>query len=247
MLRAALFDLGETLITYGDEPTILRLYLEGLEDLYEHLAGRRRELPDWALFRRRVTRSLKWNYLAHRLTSREMVAADVARRVLAGMGLEFGDEEFQSMCRITFGHIRNNFSCMEFAAEVLEAVRGMGLRMGILSNVVVPSFLIEEDLVKHGLRDFFEVRHYSVDLGRRKPAKCVFRKALGTLGVKPSEALFVGDRRYTDIWGASRVGMPSVLVLTGAPGRWPLGRPEVVLENLEGLPAFIEQRLAGGR
>lgn len=45
-----------------------------------------------------------------------------------------------------------------------------------------------------------------------KPSSKGYLKACETLGISPGEALAVGDQIFTDIWGANRCGMRTVLV-----------------------------------
>lgn len=71
-----------------------------------------------------------------------------------------------------------------------------------------------------------------------KPETPMFELALERFGVRADEAIMIGDRLDTDILGANRAGIPSVLVLTGvdrakqvlAAGREQ--RPRYVLEHL---------------
>ncbi|MBC8509027.1 MAG: HAD-IIA family hydrolase [Anaerolineales bacterium] len=72
-----------------------------------------------------------------------------------------------------------------------------------------------------------------------KPQPIIFEIALERLGVKPEEALMVGDRLETDIAGGQRIGCPVGLVLSGVTGleegqAW---RPEVdiIADDLMGL------------
>lgn len=45
-----------------------------------------------------------------------------------------------------------------------------------------------------------------------KPKKKGYKSALATLQAQPQECLMVGDQIFTDILGASRMGIPSILV-----------------------------------
>ena len=54
---------------------------------------------------------------------------------------------------------------------------------------------------------------FSSEVGRRKPDPAIFRRALEALQVAPAAALFVGDRLYEDVRGASGVGMRTVQAL----------------------------------
>ncbi len=87
-----------------------------------------------------------------------------------------------------------------------------------------------------------------------KPERALFDVAAARFEAK--SPLFVGDRLDTDILGARRAGMPSVLVLTGIDGPKQLlaapadSRPDYVLEDLRGLdapyPETVDTRDARG-
>ena len=51
----------------------------------------------------------------------------------------------------------------------------------------------------------------SEEVGFRKPAKEIFRKALGKAKCKPENAIYIGDNVERDILGAQSVGMTAVL------------------------------------
>ncbi|MCQ2965823.1 MAG: HAD family hydrolase [Alphaproteobacteria bacterium] len=61
-----------------------------------------------------------------------------------------------------------------------------------------------------GLLDYFSPIIVSGDYGYRKPDKRLFEKALKALGVKPSEAIFVGNDLLRDVHGANEAGIISV-------------------------------------
>ncbi|PNH20073.1 HAD family hydrolase [Lachnospiraceae bacterium] len=45
-----------------------------------------------------------------------------------------------------------------------------------------------------------------------KPRKYGYLKALERMGTSPGETISIGDQLFTDIWGANRVGMDTILV-----------------------------------
>jgi len=55
-----------------------------------------------------------------------------------------------------------------------------------------------------------------------KPGRAGFRRALREAGVKPQEAVMVGDQIFTDVLGANRAGVASILVKPIAIGKNPL-------------------------
>jgi putative hydrolase of the HAD superfamily len=98
------------------------------------------------------------------------------------------------------------------AAPTLAALRRRGLRIGLLSNTHWPRPFLERFLERDGLAPLIDVRLYTSEMPFQKPHPTAFRAALDALGVvDPSTAVFVGDRPWDDISGASGVGMRTVL------------------------------------
>lgn len=64
-----------------------------------------------------------------------------------------------------------------------------------------------------------------------KPGRKGFRRALETLGLGAGQTLMVGDQIFTDIWGANRAGIRSVLVHPMAWGRNPFRRLRYAAET----------------
>lgn len=89
--------------------------------------------------------------------------------------------------------------------SVLEAVRNMGLKIGLISNVnsrqQVPSNLHE-----YGISHYFDPVVLSCEYGRRKPDPAIFHYAARLANVPTSECAYIGDRIARDIEGARRAG-----------------------------------------
>lgn len=84
-----------------------------------------------------------------------------------------------------------------------------GYNLGVISNgLAVKQW---EKLIGLGIYHFFDVVATSEELGYEKPEREIFEFAMEKLKVKPEECVMVGDRRETDILGASKVGMYTVL------------------------------------
>ena len=103
-----------------------------------------------------------------------------------------------------------------------------------------------EDLASHGLLKYFDDTIYSADVGLWKPQPEVFHLALSQLGLKPEEAIFVGDQPWYDVGGAQGVGMRGLLLERA---RWEKPDPRGVvpdwrMPDLSGLPALIDDLLA---
>lgn len=107
-----------------------------------------------------------------------------------------------------FGHA----DAWEVFADVestLEALRGRGLRLAVLSNwdERLPDLLDRLGLARH-----FDAIVYSADCGVEKPHPAIFRNCLERLGVEAAEAIHVGDSELEDVEGARAVGMAALRI-----------------------------------
>lgn len=130
------------------------------------------------------------------------------------------------------------------AAPMLTALRGRGLRLGVLSSTPWPAAWHEEWLRRDGVLDLFDACVWSSDLPWTKPHPDAFRAALDAVGVTdPARAVYVGDRPYDDIGGAKAVGMRAVLVPHSdipAHQQVPVDvTPDGVVQRLADLPGLI--------
>jgi putative hydrolase of the HAD superfamily len=97
---------------------------------------------------------------------------------------------------------------IEGALEVLEAIRKKGYRTAMIANG--NSANIRNIIQATGLRDYFDSIVISEEVGIEKPYQRIFEVALAQLGVKPENAVMVGNKIDADILGANRIGMKSV-------------------------------------
>jgi len=91
----------------------------------------------------------------------------------------------------------------------LEALRGMGMPMGILSNFGTG---LEELLRDRGLRDYFDFVVVSAVVGVAKPDPAIFDHAAAAAGQPRSRLLYVGDHFGDDVAGARAAGLDVVLI-----------------------------------
>ncbi len=104
----------------------------------------------------------------------------------------------------------------EIRAEVrniLIKLREMSLKIGLISNT--PDVHPFRALLRENLYDLFDAIILSCWTRYRKPHPKIFEIALSKLGVKPNEAIFVGDMPHIDVLGAKNAGMIAVLMTVG--------------------------------
>ncbi len=130
------------------------------------------------------------------------------------------------------------------AAPTLRALRGRGLRLGVLSSTMWPAAWHEEWLRRDGVLDLFDACVWSSDLPYTKPHPTAFHAAMAAVGVAdPARCVYVGDRPYDDISGAKGAGMRAVLVPHSdipAAQQVPVDiRPDGVIQRLADLPTLL--------
>ncbi len=105
----------------------------------------------------------------------------------------------------------SGIEAVEGARETLETLRDKGIRLGLVCDTgFTPGRVVRERLEECELADYLEVLCFSDEVGVPKPGHEIFAKALAELGVRPPEALHVGDLKRTDIAGAHHMGMHAV-------------------------------------
>jgi putative hydrolase of the HAD superfamily len=99
------------------------------------------------------------------------------------------------------------------AEAALALARARGLRVAVISNSngSVAGILATLGLARH--LDFVLDSHV---VGVEKPDPRIFEMALDRAGVRPREAVYVGDLYSIDVLGARRVGMEAILLDPGA-------------------------------
>jgi putative hydrolase of the HAD superfamily len=109
---------------------------------------------------------------------------------------------------------RSAHALLGSAHALLEALRGRGLKIGIVANSwPEPGRVLRADIEAFGLAELVDVCVFSSEAGAAKPAPEIFLRALRELGVEPLAAMFVGDSLVGDVQGAANVGMTTVQAL----------------------------------
>jgi putative hydrolase of the HAD superfamily len=95
------------------------------------------------------------------------------------------------------------------ALPVLQALRGQGCRLAIVSNW---DGTLLDTVRESGLAGYFDAILDSAVVGSRKPEVTMFRLACEVTGVRPEEAMHVGDSPGADVAGALAAGVRPVLL-----------------------------------
>lgn len=124
--------------------------------------------------------------------------------VLRGAGLD--DELVEALYAVESDVSLNHFA--DDAGLTLRTLAAAGLGIAVVSDIHVD---IRPAFAAARLTDLVDVFTLSFEQGRQKPDPAVFRAAVAGLGVRPDEALMVGDRAGPD-GGAVAAGIPTLLL-----------------------------------
>ena len=204
MLRAVLFDWGDTLMQFGyDEELVEAGHRAGLEALG------RDALPEAGA----ITAHFREHYEPLFWvpgTLEEIEYPGLVRELLGHFGIEVSEEELGRFLEAEHAAWEPARVLGSTTHALLESLRARGLRLGLVSNAFDPGWLLHRDLEQMGIAGRIDHAIFSSEVGKRKPHPEIFERALEALGVAPDEALFVGDRLYEDVRGAAQVGMTTV-------------------------------------
>jgi putative hydrolase of the HAD superfamily len=127
-------------------------------------------------------------------------------------------------------------------------LRRDGLRVGVLSNTVWPREWHEEYFRRDGVLDLIDGSVYTSEIAWTKPSPEAFHAAMGAVGVDdPRACVFVGDRPFDDIWGASAVGMRTILVPHSDIPREQVGHSEGAADAVVDRLAQVHDVVSGWR
>ena len=191
-LRAVLFDWGDTLFHSPDAATVMVAFARSSG--VELSAERARKLWDgiWTAGKtpEEIAKGRDLSMQAHR-----RIWSDLFTRL---------DRELPGVSRVLYEQVMDPASWVPFAdtRSTLEAVRGRGLKVGVVSNVPAD---LQPVFAKHGLDGLVDSYTHSFEVGAEKPDPIVFLAAARSLGVAPGETLMVGDHAVDA--GAERAGM----------------------------------------
>ena len=211
MIRAVLFDLGNTLVRYYEAHEFPGVLRECLTECGVALAWP----PDPDRDRLLLERALSFNH-----ERPDFAVRLLAQRLQDIFGADVVLDE-QCLHSLTAAFLKPIFATARLdsnAAEVLRSLRERGIKTAIVSNTPwgSPADAWRGELKRLGLLEAVDAAVFCVDVGWRKPHRAPFDHALSLLNVAPHEALFVGDDRRWDVIGAQNAGIQPVLLAKDA-------------------------------
>ncbi|MGY0005480.1 HAD family hydrolase [Micromonospora sp. I033] len=129
------------------------------------------------------------------------------RWVCGQAGVHPSDEAVRDAVAYRHRAVRADTRLRTEAVPVLAALRGQGVRTGLISDCTheLPAFLPQL-----AVAPLLDVRIFSVQLGRCKPDAALYLAACHRLRLTPADCLYVGDGGSQELTGAERAGMTAV-------------------------------------
>jgi putative hydrolase of the HAD superfamily len=207
LLRAVVFDLGDTLV-HLSRPWE-DVFRDNLEAAHSYLTklGLKLDFQQFAetFMRQFNDASEKAGLYKVEIPMQEIIAKTLRKAKLEVLGVDLVQNAMMEFYQPEI----EAWQLYPDTIKTLETLREQELRMGLISNAKSEWF-VSAILEKFNLRQFFDVVITSAEIGLRKPRADIFMKALSSLNIKASEAVFVGDSLYADILGAKAVGIQSI-------------------------------------
>jgi putative hydrolase of the HAD superfamily len=210
-IRAVLFDLGETLVSYYQPAEFLPLLRRSLDDCLRAME-RNPESGESGID------------LLHQALELNQERGDLAvwpleERLQVLFGAQSG-LDLEQLSQVFLQPIFASARVSHDALPVLLGLKRRGVRTAIVSNTPWGSSgrHWRSELARHELLPAVDAVVFCRDVGWRKPHPTPFLRALEMLGVAAKDAAFVGDNPVWDVEGAESAGLLPILL----GGRHPL-------------------------
>lgn len=159
--------------------------------------------------------------------------SEYQRLVLLGSSVEVAPEEALRIWE-RVKNIPHGLVLYGDVKPALEHLRKLQLRLGVISNLNSDGWTLSADL---GLTPYIDFIVTPKEIGVEKPHPRIFRAALESTGFGADRVLHVGDQYTSDVLGARRMGMYTVLMDRYGTQEQELDCP--VVADMSGLIALV--------
>jgi putative hydrolase of the HAD superfamily len=240
IIKAVMFDLGETLLNFGRLKT-MQVFGQSARLTYDYLISHGQPAGNyWWYFIRNIA-AIQVRNLWGNITGRDFDALSLLKRFGIRRGYTLNEEQWREVGWLWYEPLSRMAKVEPDIKETLAKLKGMGLKLGILSNTFISAGSLDRQLGQLGILEFFPYRLYSYQFEFRKPDRRIFEAAIVKIGEQAENILFVGDRLDNDIAPALKSGMRAAL--KSAYTNKGKGVPNGVwrIEQISELPMIIEK------
>jgi len=243
-LQAVFFDFGGTLFSYREVQGRAFAPL-----LFEGLARLEVELEPRAAVRayRRASAATFQDYIAKPYYLHRDLFEEIFRRFAREVGAQPSAEYLSWFYAAQRRMVYEGFALRPGCVEVLSALRGAGLHVGLVSNI--DDDYLGPMLERVALQAHLDAWTSSEEARSCKPDSGIYHHALAKASAEPERCVFVGDSPEHDIAGARRLGMHTVLISdagadTPALGAGGAAEPHHQIADLREIPDLVQRLTA---
>ena len=158
-------------------------------------------------------------------------------------GLNIDTKKIDTYSEIFESHLINRMEFTEGVEEVLEGLKKMNLRIGILTGEGLYPGLKKRTLDKFDYNGKFDVKIIARDsIPENKHDPNAFKKTAAMLKLKTDEVLFIGDTPEIDIDNAKAAGMKTVLFdkYNEEKRKNSKNKPDLIIEDLQDIYKILD-------
>jgi REG-2-like HAD superfamily hydrolase len=200
------FDAGETII--HPLPSFLELFSSICSDYQIEIDLRRRPKITRGLMSGVEERQRRGYTFTNDSEESRSFWLDFYSSMVREFGYSEEDNQLPQHLYRTFSD-PTNYGAYHDVQQTLEELKGLGLRLGLISNF---EGWLEGLLKDLGLHSYFEVMVISGQEEYEKPHPRIFELALERADIPAHRALHVGDSPISDLEGAQNVGMRAIII-----------------------------------
>jgi len=227
LIKAVFFDMGSTLVY----DTGLRRNF--VEKLYEKLG------KNYNVSREELEKLFNlWDFVPYREGEEEYWDLFRVMLLLKRLGISPAPHLVNSVYKTIVEIWVESYQIEENAASTVKKLKNNGFKIGIISNAGSYDSVYGE-LEKANLLNYIDVVIVSQAVIWKKPSPQIFRIALDMVGVKPFEAVHVGDDPVADIKGAKKAGLWTIQKLRKDREISPFA--DFAIEKISEVPEVIEE------
>ncbi|MCL5961353.1 MAG: HAD family hydrolase [Chloroflexi bacterium] len=235
-----LFDFGHTLVDLRASDDALRQVYAGIRARLLSLGHHTLPSVDdmVAVVAKRIDQLINDSYVGPNVEELDIV--DLFDAVYREVGVALHKDELRDIVVMEHQALSSAMTPADNVREVLRALKGLGLRMGVVSNMTNLPEMMVRDLERMRILQYFDVTVFSSETRVRKPDKRIYLAALNVIQSIPEKTVFVGDRIKEDVLGPQALGMKAVLTHQFRQEQLNGSRPEKVILDLAEMLDFVK-------
>jgi HAD superfamily hydrolase (TIGR01549 family) len=209
-IKAVLFDLGDTLLNFGRVRT-REVFRQSAKLTFDYLSGLGQAVGGFKWYYLRNLIAVRLRVIWANITGRDFDALSLLKKSGMKHGYKLNEDQWRVVGWLWYEPLSKLARVEADIKETLARLRGMGLKLGILSNTFISAGSLDRHLAQIEILEFFPHRLYSYHFEFRKPDRRIFEAASEKMGEPIQTILFVGDRLNVDIKPALRAGMQAAM------------------------------------